>query len=202
MYEFRLWSDMLRSATKPPPQSEIATQEKKWTDLWNIKWNKDKHGHSCNKGTTILFSGEGGLFFYWIWQDPIIFICPSSQNGPYYVIRYGGRAGGHPHRFPHNNFNSVCRIFTKFDHIIAMWKGKNPIYFGVITIIPFDNLYRQAYFVMHTFLVLSAKTKSKTFTFMNTGVHPIKKATSKSKKNNAILEISVKLFTIRESIVH
>jgi hypothetical protein len=28
------------------------------------------------------------------------------------------------------------------------------IYFGVITIIPFDNLYRWAYFVMHTFLVL------------------------------------------------
>ena len=33
------------------------------------------------------------------------------------------------------------------------WNGKNPIYFGVITIIPFDNLYRRAYFVMHTFLV-------------------------------------------------
>jgi hypothetical protein len=39
--------------------------------------------------------------------------------------------------------------------MIPLWKGKNPIYFGVITIIPFDNLYRQAYFVMHTFLVLS-----------------------------------------------
>jgi hypothetical protein len=37
--------------------------------------------------------------------------------------------------------------------MIPLWKGKNPIYFGVITIIPFDNLYRQAYFVMHTFLV-------------------------------------------------
>ena len=37
--------------------------------------------------------------------------------------------------------------------MILLWKGKNPIYFGVITIIPFDNLYRQAYFVMHTFLV-------------------------------------------------
>jgi hypothetical protein len=23
-----------------------------------------------------------------------------------------------------------------------LWKGKNPIYFGVITILPFDNLYR------------------------------------------------------------
>ena len=37
--------------------------------------------------------------------------------------------------------------------MIPLWKGKNPIYFGVITIIPFDNFYRQAYFVMHTFLV-------------------------------------------------
>jgi hypothetical protein len=39
--------------------------------------------------------------------------------------------------------------------MIPLWKGKNPIYFGIITIIPFDNLYRRAYFVMHTFLVLS-----------------------------------------------
>jgi hypothetical protein len=37
--------------------------------------------------------------------------------------------------------------------MIPLWKGKNPIYFVVITIIPFDNLYRRAYFVMHTFLV-------------------------------------------------
>ena len=39
--------------------------------------------------------------------------------------------------------------------MIPLWNGKNPIYFGVITIIPFDNLYRRAYFVMHTFLVFS-----------------------------------------------
>jgi hypothetical protein len=42
---------------------------------------------------------------------------------------------------------------SDLDHMIPLWKGKNPIYFGVITIIPFDNLYRRAYFVMHTFLV-------------------------------------------------
>ena len=54
---------------------------------------------------------------------------------------------------PHNNFSSVYQIFTKLGHMIPLWKGKNPIYFGVITIIPFDNLYRRAYFVMHTFLV-------------------------------------------------
>jgi hypothetical protein len=40
--------------------------------------------------------------------------------------------GGRPHRFAHNNFSSVYRIFTKLGHIISLWKGKNPIYFGVI----------------------------------------------------------------------
>jgi hypothetical protein len=42
------------------------------------------------------------------------------------------RAGGRPHRFSHNNFSSVYRIFTKLGHMIPLWKGKNPIYFGVI----------------------------------------------------------------------
>jgi hypothetical protein len=41
--------------------------------------------------------------------------------------------------------------------MIPLWKGENPIYFGVITIIPFDNLYRRVYYVMHTFLVLIYK---------------------------------------------
>ena len=53
----------------------------------------------------------------------------------------------------HDNFSSVYWIFTKLGHMIPLWKGKNPIYFGVITIIPFDNLYRRAYFVMRTILV-------------------------------------------------
>jgi hypothetical protein len=39
--------------------------------------------------------------------------------------------------------------------MISLWKGKNPFFIGVITIIPFDKLYRRAYFVMHTFLVLT-----------------------------------------------
>jgi hypothetical protein len=43
-----------------------------------------------------------------------------------------GMAGGRPHRFPHNNFSSVYRIFTKRGHMISLWKGKNTIYFGVI----------------------------------------------------------------------
>jgi len=34
-------------------------------------------------------------------------------------------------------------------------EGEEPYLFWVITIIPFDNLYRLAYFVMHTFLVIA-----------------------------------------------
>ena len=89
-----------------------------------------------------------------------ICICP-SQDGPYYVIVYGGqaagrrRAGGRTSTQPHNNFSSVYRIFTKLGHMISTWKGKNSIYCGVIrSKVKFDNLYRQAYFVMHTFLVV------------------------------------------------
>ena len=63
--------------------------------------------------------------------------------------------------FPHDNFSSIYWIFTKLGHVIPLWKGKNPIYFGVITIIPFDNIYRQAYFVMHTFLVQLCHDESK-----------------------------------------
>ena len=43
-----------------------------------------------------------------------------------------GMAGGRPHRFPHNNFSSVYRIFTKLGHMILLWKGNIPIYFRVI----------------------------------------------------------------------
>jgi hypothetical protein len=42
----------------------------------------------------------------------------------------GGRAGIHT-GFPHDNFSPVYRIFIKLDHMIPLWKGKNPIYFGV-----------------------------------------------------------------------
>jgi hypothetical protein len=58
-----------------------------------------------------------------------IFIIRPSRDGPYYVIRYGGRAST---QVSHNNFSSVYRIFTKLGHMIPLWMGKNPIYFGVI----------------------------------------------------------------------
>ena len=54
-------------------------------------------------------------------------------------------AGRRPHRFPHNNFSSVYRIFTKLGHMIPLsMKGKNPIYFGSLgqrsrSLLPHDN---------------------------------------------------------------
>jgi hypothetical protein len=50
--------------------------------------------------------------------------------------------------------NHVAKFVGSLPNMIPLWKGTNPIYFGVITIILFDNLYRWAYFVMHTFLVV------------------------------------------------
>ena len=47
-------------------------------------------------------------------------------------IMWLGMVGGRPHRFLHNNFGSVYQIFIKPGHMIPRWKGKNPIYFGVI----------------------------------------------------------------------
>ena len=59
-----------------------------------------------------------------VWLRIVIFF-----NG---VNMWLGMAGGCPHRFPHDNFSSVYWIFTKLGHMIPLWKGKNPIYFGVI----------------------------------------------------------------------
>ena len=47
-------------------------------------------------------------------------------------IMWLGMAGGRPHRFPHNNFSSMYRIFTKLGHMIPLWNAKNPISFGTI----------------------------------------------------------------------
>ena len=34
--------------------------------------------------------------------------------------------------FPNDNFSSIYWIFTKLGHTIPLWKGKNPIYCGII----------------------------------------------------------------------
>jgi hypothetical protein len=58
-----------------------------------------------------------------------IFICPSRDGAV--LCDWVWRAGVHT-GFPHNNFSSVYRIFTKLGHMIPLWKGKNPIFLGVI----------------------------------------------------------------------
>ena len=78
---------------------------------------------------------------YLIWFMPYGFLAPKEFDIIWFlyacletgrIMWLGMAAGGRPHRFPHNNFSSVYQIFTKLGHMIPLWKGKNPIYFGVI----------------------------------------------------------------------
>jgi hypothetical protein len=57
--------------------------------------------------------------------------------------------------------------------MIPLWKGKNPIYFGVIINIPFDNLYRRVYFVMHTFLVCNLESWAQTHAVLVIGLYEL-----------------------------
>ena len=88
---------------------------------------KDRGHAVAGKETLYTITCKSQIFPHFalkLTESPI-FICP-FRDRPYYVIGYSGR----PHRFPHNNFSSVYRISTKLGHMIPLWKGKNPIYFG------------------------------------------------------------------------
>ena len=118
-------------------------QQFHWTPSWyilNKEWiftlfllETSRNLTPVNKVWSIKTGGLLKKFNQIIFLGKSVVICP-SRDGPYYVIGYGGRrrADGRPHRFPHTNFSSVYRIFTKRGHMIPLWKGKNPIYFGVI----------------------------------------------------------------------
>jgi hypothetical protein len=57
----------------------------------------------------------------------------ASQNTPIYInhqtVKNYIYSNGDLDLWPQN---SVYQIFAKLDHMIPLWKGKNPIYFGVI----------------------------------------------------------------------
>jgi hypothetical protein len=103
----------------------------------------------CGRGRTLFILGSFGQRS----RSPLLWI-KILTTGP----------------FPHDNFSSVYWILTKLGHMITLWKGKNPIYFEVFTII-FDNLYRRAYFVMHTFLVIPPLVERGLY--CNHFVHPL-----------------------------
>jgi len=67
-------------------------------------------------------------FYQWS-QTDVCFYTPVSRWAV--LCDWVWWAGGRPHRFPLNNSSSVYQIFTKLGHMIPLWKGKNPIYFGV-----------------------------------------------------------------------
>ena len=62
----------------------------------------------CGRGRTLYILGSLG------------------QGHRYYKYNFWQRS------FPHDNFCSVYWNFNKLGHMIPLWKGKNPIYFGVI----------------------------------------------------------------------
>ena len=55
-----------------------------------------------------------------------IFLYARLETGH---IMWLGMAGGRPHRFPHNNFSSVYRIFTKLGHMIPLLEEEEPYLF-------------------------------------------------------------------------
>ena len=128
---------------KPDKFSPNKTGSHNITKIWLIK----SFSNFLKQNDILIFLDR---FFYY-------FYTPVSSRA--ILCDWEWWAGGRPHRFPHNNFSSVYQIFTKLGHMIPLWKRKNTIYFGVIrskvkyNFLPFDNLYRLAYFVMHTFLV-------------------------------------------------
>ena len=63
----------------------------------------------------------------WKGKNPIYFGVTRSKVRVTITINIILTTGSFPH-----NFSSAYWIFTKFDHMIPLWKGKNPIYFGVI----------------------------------------------------------------------
>ena len=105
-----------------------------WWLTFNTKLNTNKY--------KFLFTNELEVVFIWNKHTAIIdcygnscmailiIYTPVSRRAVLYD--WVCQAGGSPHRFPHNNFSSVYQIFTKLGHMISLWKGKNPIYFGVI----------------------------------------------------------------------
>jgi hypothetical protein len=73
--------------------------------------------------TLVLYIGY--LYQTWPHDSPVEGEEPYLFWGPLNRILTTGS-------FLHDNFSSVYWIFTKLGHMIPLWKGKNPIYFGVI----------------------------------------------------------------------
>ena len=82
--------------------------------------------------TTGSFPHDNFSSVYWIFTkldhilpNPIYFGVIRSKVNVTVTINIDIRS------FPHDNFSSVYWIFNKLGHMIPLWKGKNPIYFGV-----------------------------------------------------------------------
>ena len=75
-----------------------------------------------------IFTRLGHMIPQWKGKNPIYFEVNRSKVMVTININRILTTGS----FPHDNFSSVHWIFTKIGHVIPLWTGKNPIYFGVI----------------------------------------------------------------------
>ena len=87
------------------------TRKKNWCTEY--KMNKDKHGHSCNKGTTIIYIGRGG--FHWILQDPIVFFFQQRPNQDIYFHK-------HWRSFHQKSYKKKNLIKIKIKKKMPSWK--------------------------------------------------------------------------------
>ena len=96
-----------------------------WSSLVKIQYTELK---LCGNDHVVKHSiYSNGDLDLWPNDPKINRVLPLPQGN--HVAMFGK---DHLHRFPHNNFSSVYQIFTKLGDMIPLWKGKNPIYFGVI----------------------------------------------------------------------
>ena len=83
-----------------------------------------------------------------------ILYTPVSRLGH---IMWLGMAGGQASTQVslHNNFSSVYWIFTKLGQLVPLWKGKNPIYVGVIRSKVNVTYYKQTFWQQDRFRMIA-----------------------------------------------
>ena len=99
--------------------------------LWDWVWRAGVHT-GFHTITLVLYIGSLPELVTWYpcrWGRTLFILGLLGQRSRSLLLYIEFLTTG---SFPHDNFRSVYWIFTKLDHMIALWNGKNPIYFGVI----------------------------------------------------------------------
>ena len=100
---------------------------------WAVLCHVIRYGGAGRASTQVSHDNFSSVYWiFWPHDSPVeggtLFILGSlgQRSNPINIILTTGS-------FPHDNFSSIYWIFTTLGHQIPLWKGKNPIYFGVIS---------------------------------------------------------------------